>query len=178
MQKLVKVGKSFPPLFFILHICIMKKPVIIAIGACAAAGVGYLLFKGTTLKETADNINVSLLKLPQIHKIDFSGLTISADLRVDNPAKGTVKLKLPSIRLFYKGKMIASTAINDKTYTIDPVASGKISGIKIEVGYFNLIMAAPTIISDFQAKGTNITDNFGFEVLAEVNGIPLKVQKL
>lgn len=156
----------------------MRRPVIIALGLGAAATVGYLIFKGTTLKESADNIRVSLLNLPKIHKIDLSGLKIAVDLKVDNPAQGKILLKLPSVRLFYKGKMIASTNVNNNTYTIDPVSTGKISGIMIETNYVSLLTSAPSIVADFIAKGTKITDSFGFEVLAEVNGIPLKVQKL
>jgi len=150
---------------------------IIGIGAAAAA-IGYFLFKGTSLIETADNIRVELFGLPKIHKIDLTGLKISVDLRVDNPAKQRVTVKLPSIRLFYRGKMVASTAINDKTYPIEPVSSGKISGIMIEANYLSLLTTAPTIVTDYMAQGMNITDYIGFDVIAEVNGIPLKVQKL
>jgi hypothetical protein len=121
---------------------------------------------------------VSLNSLPKIHKIDMSGLKISVDLKVDNPAKGRVNVKLPSVRLFYKGKMVASTAVNNTTYTIDPVSTGRISGIMIEASYFSLLTTAPTIVTDFLAQGTGIAAGFGFEVIAEVNGIPLKVQKL
>jgi hypothetical protein len=155
----------------------MNKPILLGISAAAAA-IGYFLFKGKSLSETAENIRVSLASLPKIHKIDLTGLKISLDLRVDNPAKQRVTVKLPSIRLFYRGKMVASTTINDKTYPIEPVSSGKISGIMIEANYFNLITNAPTIITDYMAQGMNITDYIGFDVIAEVNGIPLKVQKL
>ena len=55
----------------------MNKPFIIGISAFAAA-LGYFLFKGTSLKETGDNIRVSLASLPKIHKIDLTGLKISA----------------------------------------------------------------------------------------------------
>ena len=155
----------------------MDKPLIIGLSVCAAAA-GYFLFKGTSLKETADNIRVGLLSLPKIHKIDGSGLKISVDLKVDNPAQQRVTVKLPSIRLFYKGKLVASTAVNDKAYTIDPVSTGKISGIMIEASYLNLLTTAPTMVTDFLAQGASITNNLGFDVIAEVNGIPLKVQKL
>ena len=67
----------------------MNRPLIIGIGAFAAA-LGYFLFKGTSLKETGDNIRVSLASLPKIHKIDLTGLKISVDLKVDNPAKQRV----------------------------------------------------------------------------------------
>jgi hypothetical protein len=154
----------------------MDKPIIIGLGVAAVAG--FFLFKGTSLKETADNIRVELLTLPKIHKIDLTGLKIAVDLRVDNPAKQRVTVKLPSIRLFYKGKMIASTAVNDKTYTIDPVSTGKISGVMIEASYLNLLTTAPTIVTDYMAQGAAITNNLGFDLIAEVNGIPLKVQKL
>jgi hypothetical protein len=156
----------------------MLKPIKIAIGGSIAAIVGYLLFKGTVLKESAENIRVSLFNLPKIHKIDFGGLKIAVDLRIDNPAKASVKIKIPSVRMFYKGNLVASTAINDKTYMIDPVSTGKITGIMIEAGYVSLLTTAPGIITDFTASGSNIINNFGFEVLAEVNGIPIKVQKL
>jgi hypothetical protein len=154
----------------------MNNTVIIGIGVAAVAA-GYFLFKGTSLKETADNIHVSLNSLPKIHKIDMSGLKISVDLKVDNPAKGRVNVKLPSLRLFYKGKMVASTAVNNTTYTIDPVSTGKISGIMIEASYLSLLTTAPTIVTDFMSQGTGVANSFGFEVIAEVNGIPLKVQK-
>jgi len=53
----------------------VNKPHIIGIGiAAVAAAAGFLFFKGTNLKETADNIRVSLASLPKIHKIDLSGL--------------------------------------------------------------------------------------------------------
>ena len=155
----------------------VSKPVIF-IGLGVAAAVGFGLYKGLSLKETADNIQVGLLSLPKIHKVDLTGMKISVDLKVDNPAKERVTVKIPSVRLYYKGKMLASTAISDKTYTIDPVSTGKISGIMIEASYLNLLTSAPSIITDYATQGTNLTANFGFDVIAEVNGIPLKVQKL
>ena len=73
---------------------------------------------------------------------------------------------------------IASTQINNRTYVIDPVATGKISGIRIEASYLDLFKVAPTIVADFALQGSKIIDALGFDVIAEVNGIPLKVQKL
>jgi hypothetical protein len=154
----------------------VSRPLLIGIGIAAVAGYG--IYKGFSLSETAGNINVTLASLPKIHKIDLSGLQISVDLRVDNPGKERITVKIPSVRLSYKGKLVANTAISNKTYTIEPVTSGKISGIMVETSYLNLITAAPTIITDFKAQGTNITDYIGFDVMAEVNGLPIKVQKL
>ena len=155
----------------------MNKPVIIGLGVAAAA-IGYFLFKGTSLKETADNIRVSLASLPKIHKIDLTGLKISVDLRVDNPGKERITVKIPSVRLSYRGKLVANTAVNNTTYTIEPTSTGKISGIMIEASYLSLLTTAPGIVTDFMAQGTNITENLGFEVMAEINGLPIKVQKI
>ena len=155
----------------------VSKPYIF-LGLGIAAAVGYGLYKGLSLKETADNARVSLLSLPKIHKMDLSGLKISVDLKVDNPARERITIKIPSVRLYYKGKQLASTAINDRTYTIEPVSTGKITGTIIEASYLNLLSTAPSIISDFTKLGSGLASNLGFEVLAEVNGIPLKVQKL
>jgi len=160
----------------------------IGIGVAAAATAGFLIYKSVggamKLVETADNVNVSLLNLPKIHKIDLSGLKITVDLRVDNPAQGSLTLKFPSIRAYYtpfnstNRSLIASTAISNKSYAINPVSSGKISGIMIEASYLDLLKTAPTIVSDFLSQGAKIIDRIGFDVIVEVNGIPLKVQKL
>ena len=155
----------------------MNRTLIIGISAFAAA-LSYFLFKGTSLKETGDNIRVSLASLPKIHKIDLTGLKISVDLKVDNPAKQRVTVKLPSVRLFYRGKLVASTTVNNTAYTIEPVSTGKITGIMIEASYLSLLTTAPGIVTDFMAQGANITANIGFEVIAEVNGLPIKVQKI
>ena len=85
----------------------MNKPLIIGIGAAAAA-IGYFLFKGKSLSEAAENIRVSLASLPKIHKIDLAGLKVSVDLRVDNPGKERITVKIPSARLSYRGKLVAS----------------------------------------------------------------------
>jgi len=155
------------------------------IGIVAAAAVaGVLIFKAlpkaVQLKETVDNVNVSLLSLPRIHTI--SPFKIAIDLKVDNPAKGRLNLKIPSIRAYYNTGssrvMIASTSVNDKTYVIEPVSTGKISGIMIEASALSLLTTAPTIVSDIMAQGANIINKLGFDVIVEVNGIPMKVQKL
>jgi len=75
-------------------------------------------------------------------------------------------------------KLVASTAISNKTYTIEPVTSGKISDIMIETSYLSLLTTAPGIVTDFMAQGASITDFIGFDVMAEVNGLPIKVQKI
>ena len=154
----------------------VSKPLLI--GTVIAAAAGYAIYKGISLNETASSIRVSLASLPKIHKIDLTGLKISVDLRVDNPGKERISVKIPSVRLSYRGKLVASTAVNNTLYTIEPVSTGKVSGIMIEAPYLSLLTTAPGIINDFKAKGTNITDYLGFEVLAEVNGLPIKVQKL
>jgi hypothetical protein len=81
------------------------------------------------------------------------------------------------VRLSYRGKLVASTAINNRTYTIEPVTSGKISDIMVETSYLTLLTTAPGIVSDYMAQGANITDYIGFDVMAEVNGLPIKVTK-
>ena len=130
------------------------------------------------MSETAENIRVSLASMPKIHKIDFTGLKVSVDLRVDNPGKERITVKIPSALLSYRGKLVASTAISNKLYTIEPTTTGKISGIMIEASYLSLLTNAPSIISNFATQGANITDNLGFEAIAEINGLPIKVQKL
>ena len=154
----------------------VSRPLLIGIGIAAAAG--YAIFKGFSLSESASNIRVSLASLPKIHKIDLTGLKVSVDLRVDNPGKERITVKIPSVRLSYKGKLVASTAISNKTYTIEPVTSGKISDIMIETSYLSLLTTAPGIVTDFMTQGASITDYIGFDVMAEVNGLPIKVQKV
>ena len=154
----------------------LSRPILLGIGIAAVAGYG--IYKGFSLSETAGNISVSLASMPKIHKIDLSGLKVSVDLRVDNPGKERITIKIPSVRLSYRGSLVASTAVNNKTYTIEPTSTGKISDIMIEASYFSLLTTAPSIVSDFMAQGSNIIDNLGFDAIAEVNGLPIKIQKL
>jgi hypothetical protein len=145
------------------------KIILAGLGVAAVAGFG--IYKGLSLSETAGNIRVSLASLPKIHKIDLTGLKVSVDLRVDNPSKERITVRIPSVRLSYKGKLLASTAINDKTYTIEAVSTSTISGIIIEAGYLNIIGTG--ILTD-----KNIKANIGFESMIEINGLPIKIQKL
>jgi hypothetical protein len=146
-----------------------SKIILAGLGVAAIAGFG--IFKGLALSETASNIRVSLASLPKIHKIDLTGLKVSVDLRVDNPSKERITVKIPSVRLSYRGKLIASTVINGKTHIIEPVSTGKIQGIIIEAGYLNIIGTG--ILTD-----NNIKNNIGFEAMIEINGLPIKIQKL
>ena len=148
----------------------ISKPLWIGLGITALAGWG--IFKGFSLKETGENIRISLASVPKIHKIDLTGLKISVDLRVDNPGKERLKVKIPMVRVSYKGKLIASTAINSNVYTIEPEATGRISGIIVEAGYLSLI-GSSSILTD-----KNILSNIGFEAMIEINGLPIKIQKV
>ena len=159
----------------------MDTKVKIGIGVAAVAAVGFLLFRGVktvaTLKETAENIHVSLLGAPKIHKLDWSNLTINVDLKVDNPAKGRVNLKLPSVRMLYDNKQIASTKISDKTHVIEPVSTGKISGIKIDVSLLSLLLSAPAIVNDIRnSTAEKVLAKIGIDIIAEANGIPVSVK--
>jgi len=164
----------------------MNKGVKIGLGVAAVSAVGLLLFrvmpKTVQLVETVENVNVSLLNLPKIHKVDMSGIKIAVDLKVDNPAHGRLNLKIPQIKAYYNTGtsrvLVASTAVNNKTYVIEPVSSGKITGTMIEASFLSLLTSAPAIVNDMIAQGANIIHKLGFDVFAEVNGIPLKVQKL
>jgi hypothetical protein len=139
--------------------------------------------------EVADNIDIGLLNMPKIHSVSLSGMVINVDLKVDNPAKQQINLKIPSLRVYFKGTKIASTGISDKTYTINPVSSGKISGIKITLPFTSLVSVLPGIVTEVVKRISNLTDaaayltstvmsGIGYDILVEANGIPLKVQKL
>jgi hypothetical protein len=151
------------------HAQMDKRLVLVGLGVAAIAGLG--VFKGLSLSETASNIRVSLASLPKIHKIDFTGIKVSVDLRVDNPSKERITVKIPSVRLLYKGKLIASTAISNKAYTIEAVSTSKIPGIIVEAGYLSLIGTG--ILTD-----ANRMNSIGFEAMIEINGLPIKIQKI
>lgn len=141
----------------------------------ALAIASYVIYRGIAYKETAENIRVKLAGIPKIHKIDFKNLVISVDLSVDNPSKEQVRIKIPSIRLFYNNQLVANTQISDKLHIIAPVSTGKISGIKIETSTINLI--SHPIVSDF-LSGKDVAKKLGFEIMIEANDIPLKIQKI
>ena len=159
----------------------MNNRLKIGLGVFAAAVAGFFIFRavrGTaTLVETASNANVMVHGTPRIHKLDWSNLTVNVDLRVDNPAKGRVSVKLPSIRMFYGGNQVASTKISDKTHYIEPVSTGYIKDIRIDVPLLTLILTAPTIVNDIRSSSTaNVLSKIGIDMIAEANGIPVRIK--
>ena len=112
-------------------------------------------------------------------------MVINIDLRIDNPAKQQIRVKIPSIRVYYSGTKIADTKINANEYVVQPMSSGTISGIKLNVSLTSLGLALITtsLLTDvkncLQSKDMSaLVNNLGFDVLAEVNGLPIKAQKL
>jgi LEA14-like dessication related protein len=133
----------------------------------------FFLKGGLKLMEAAENFRVSIAGV-KIHKLDLSGIKVAADLKIDNPSKQVLTVKIPSVTISYKGKTIATTSINNKTYTIPAESSSKITDVYVEASYLNLIgLVGSGIISD-----PAIMDNIGFEAMVEVNGVPIKVSKI
>ena len=180
----------------------MDKSVKIGIGVAAAAAIGFLIFKGAktalSLKETAENIQVSLLGLPKIHKVELATTKIKIDLRVDNPVDQLVKLKIPSIRLYYKGKLLVTAPVNNTVYEIKPMATGQITNLPLfEVSNITLLGSAANILTTaitafssgaglvnnatamankIMAQSSQIINDLGFDIIAEANGMRVRVK--
>jgi hypothetical protein len=154
-----------------------RKPLITGIIVAALIAAMYGATRVLKLKEAADEFRVSLASLPKVHTVNISGVTISADLKIDNPTPTQLKIKIPSVVASYKGKTIATTVPSDQEFTIGPNSVGRITGIKVQAGLLNLMsLFGSGIMSDFVAG--KAMQNLGFEVTASVNGIPIKVTKV
>jgi len=139
-----------------------------------AGGAAYGLYELYQMKNVSEKV-VTSLSNPRIHTVDLRGLVLRTEINIDNPTKSSVKITKPVITLTSKGKYVSSTHPEDKTITIEPLATSQIDTIEIVipwtilVGYVvGIITKVPAIIAAFKSKD--------LKSLGEAIGIPLEMK--
>ena len=136
----------------------------VGIGAIAAAiGACFYFFKGKGMIEVADKLDISLLKMPQVHNFEGLDMVIAVPLKLDNPTSGRIdKLQLRQFYLYYNGKQVGKSKINSTLYTIPAVSSAQISNPPV---YFTV-----PILSNISTIADLLTGISTSEILSNPKG--------
>lgn len=113
----------------------MKGWVKIAIGAGLVGGIGY------ALKMRRTSAEIEVVNVVNVHKLDFTGITIRVDSLIKNPTKGSLTLKHPFVKLIYKDATIGSSDAVNKDIKIPSYGQVQLDPIMIKVplaGLFSL----------------------------------------
>jgi len=110
-----------------------------------------------------------------VHKVDLSGITLRVDVAFQNPSKGTVKIKFPTVRLYNGNSLLGYSAVVNKDFTIDSYGETKLDPLFIELKTLTLLTEAPSLLAN--VRKTGILSVSG-KILTTLNGrIPYEIVK-
>lgn len=121
----------------------------------AAGAIVLTVYGLSKLKKTGDDI-VTEVK-GRIHSLDLAKITFALDAIIKNPSQLGVTIQYPFIKIFYKGSLIASSDLINKTVKIAPLSQTSINSIKIPVSYLKLTGLGADLIKKLQTKKTKLT---------------------
>jgi len=109
------------------------------------AGIGfYLVKRGGDLTALVDNISTRVSGI-RIHQLDFSGLTIAANVEVNNPTRSTANISKPVVYLFSNGKAIGESNAVDSTIAIKPQAVTQLGSYLVTIPFISLLSIVGSI---------------------------------
>ena len=120
-----------------------------ALLGATAVGAGIYLSRLNSL-----NNNLEILQKTSIHKVDFSGITLRIDVRMQNPTKGSISLKFPTVRLYHEKTLLTASAVQNKDFTIPQYGETVIDPIYLTLKVGDLIALAPSLMASIRKDGT------------------------
>lgn len=115
--------------------------------------LGGLLYWGSralSAKRLSDKSVVRTLN-PRIAKITFTGITLAADIYVDNPTNVSVQITKPVITISTGGKYVASSVPTRDQYTIAPLNQTSLGVAQVEVPWSALTPYISNLVSRIPA---------------------------
>jgi hypothetical protein len=104
-----------------------------------AAGLAFFgIRRVLEYKTLSENAQVRMLN-PRIHKIDLSGIDIAADIALNNPTKITVNVTKPVVTLFTKGRILATSKADAKSYKVAGQQESSIGTLMLHMDWTTLI---------------------------------------
>jgi hypothetical protein len=110
----------------------MHTAIKIVIGIAGAATAAYLL----KLDNTAQHLNARLMVMA--HSLKWNGLTLKVQALLNNPTSLPLQIQYPYIEVFYEGKQIGTSIIENKQETIE-ADSTKTLNFMIEIPLIGLV---------------------------------------
>jgi hypothetical protein len=124
---------------------VLKK---IFVGSAIGAGLYAIGSYFKKFKRTTANLE-SYAKV-KVHKVNFSGLTLSIDVQLKNPSSMGFKFKYPFIKMIYPANstsVIGSSHVIDRDITLPAYGEAVADKIMIEIPARNLLSASAGLIS-------------------------------
>lgn len=148
----------------------MNKVLKIGIAGGLLLGIAKLL----KMKKVSDKI-ISNLSNPRIHKVDLGGISFRTEIKIQNPTKNSMSITKPVVTLTTRGKYISSNSPEQKSFTIQPLATTTIDTVEIPIGWTTLagyvsgiVGKVPAMVTAFKAKDMN--------ALAKALSIPMEMK--
>jgi hypothetical protein len=150
---------------------------IAGIGTASAAGLFYLargVFNQAYSLEQLKQLSDQLQTIPKvnIHKLDFSGLTLRIDVKLKNPTSNGFKMRYPFVKVAYKTKTIGSSQAVDRVLSIPPYGEINIEGIMLNfpiLGMLSVIGGLFNSLQSGEAVKLNITTTSTVDPLWQVS---------
>ena len=139
-----------------------------------AGGLVFGIVKLLKMKRVSDKM-VSNLSNPRVHKVDLTGIVFRTEINIQNPTKDSITITKPVVTLTTKGKYVSSNSPQQKTFTIQPLATTTIDTIEIPIGWkilsgyvSGILGKIPEFITAFKNKDKT--------ALAKALAIPLEMK--
>jgi len=129
----------------------MKNLKKILIGTTIGAGVIGLVSYLSSLKKTGDELETEI----KSKVTDFNlkkGITLRADVLLKNPSKRSLKFKHPTLKVLHKNKVIATSKVISKDYTLPAFGEKTIDPIIITLPLKDLLSMAGGLVNLISKK--------------------------
>ena len=127
---------------------------------------------------------LEVIPTANVHKFDLKkGLTLRLDLLMKNPTSGSLKIKFPFVKIYYKDGLVGSSQVVNKDITIPAYGQAVIEKIMLDLPLTTLLSTAATLVKALQKKEpvtivvkaiTGIVTGFTEIPLDKTQEIPLK----
>lgn len=108
------------------------------------AGLGYAL----RIKRTGKELEV--VTKVNLHKLDFTGITLRADSVLKNPSGTKLKIKFPFVKLYYKDSLVGASEVINKDIEIPAYGEGRIEKIMIQIPLMGLLSVGAGLFKSVQ----------------------------
>ncbi len=138
----------------------------IAGGLAAFFSIRYL----SRLQRASTNIT-SRIRV-NIHKVNLTGIELTAEVKLQNPNPITLQLQHPFVKILFKDKILGTSVVENSVIEIAE-NSEKTFNLRIQsAGWLTLIQILGTkVVSDIRS-GNPIQLNIQTQVTTRVNGLP------
>lgn len=136
-------------------------------------GIGVLALMGGTLAYQAmkagDELTMAIRGF--IHSVSINGLALGADLRIQNPTSGKLKMRHPFIKVSLDGSVFATSRLSDQQYEIKPYQEILVK-LLIDVPFQNLIVLTPVITKLLTNQIQEIPVEYAILTRVSAPGVP------